>query len=188
MKVIESKQIGILTQNEQFDNWWISEPIPILFFDNKEMKINFLNFKPEDDSAFLNEADVALQNFLAKNKNDRAELAELVHKHCLAALNEVGKDEINKHLWELKNKSDIWNFVYPSQMSLSRRRRRDKDIYLDISGGCDWEEEHGLQLIFRQGKQLTRISNQDGHLTEADAFNKPDEEDELLSKYIIDNS
>lgn len=37
--------------------------------------------------------------------------------------------------------------------------------------------------MFRQGKKLTRISDQDGHLTEADAYDKPDEEDELLSHY-----
>jgi len=48
---------------------------------------------------------------------------------------------------------------------------------------CDWEPEHGLQLVFRQGRKLTRISAQDGHLTEADAYDKPDEEDELLSKF-----
>jgi hypothetical protein len=40
-----------------------------------------------------------------------------------------------------------------------------------------------LQLVFRQGRQLTRVSGQDGHLTHADAYNVPDSEDALLSSF-----
>ena len=48
---------------------------------------------------------------------------------------------------------------------------------------CEWEQEHGLQLVFRQGKKLTRVSDQDGHLTKADAYGIPDNEDKLLSAF-----
>ena len=66
---------------------------------------------------------------------------------------------------------------------MSRRAYQEQDIYVQVACECDWEQEHGLQLVFRQGKKLTRISDNDGHLTEADAYGKPDEEDELLSKF-----
>lgn len=79
--------------------------------------------------------------------------------------------------------SQVWNFVTPSRIYLSRRHRRDKDVYLHLTGGCTWEEEHGLQLVFRQGKKLTRVSPQDGHVTEADAYDIPDEDDPLLAAY-----
>lgn len=75
------------------------------------------------------------------------------------------------------------NFVQPNQIYISRRHRRDKDVYIQVSCSCDWEQEHGLQLVFRQGKKITRISDEDGHLTEADAYDKPDSDDELLSKF-----
>lgn len=48
---------------------------------------------------------------------------------------------------------------------------------------CDWEYEHGLQFVFRQGRVLTRVSAEDGHLTEADAYDKPDSKDKLLSQF-----
>ena len=38
-KFITSEIIGILFQNDQFDDWWESEPIEIRFFDNKKLKI-----------------------------------------------------------------------------------------------------------------------------------------------------
>ena len=98
-------------------------------------------------------------------------------------LNAVGYDEYDKVLWEIKDKNDIWNHVQPYEIYVERRPYEDKDIYINIICDCDWELEHGLQLVFRQGKQITRVSMIDGHLTEADAYDKPDSEDELLSLF-----
>jgi hypothetical protein len=98
-------------------------------------------------------------------------------------LDAVEYDEADEPLRQINNKNEIWEFIQPTEIYISRRHRRDNDIYLQVSCECDWEQEHGLQLVFRQGKKLTRISDQDGHLTEADAYDKPDEEDELLSKF-----
>lgn len=56
-------------------------------------------------------------------------------------------------------------------------------MYVAVDCRCDWEEEHGLQLVFRQGRMLTRVSDQDGHLTEAHAYGRVDEPDALMAKY-----
>ena len=44
---------------------------------------------------------------------------------------------------------------------------------------CDWEPEHGLQLVFRKGQSLSRVSDDDGHLTYSDAFNLPEDQDRI---------
>ena len=69
---------------------------------------------------------------------------------------------------------DVWRFVTPTQICVSRRHRRDKDIYVELLCECDWEVEHGLLLVYRKGQQLVRVSDQDGHLTDADALNLPE--------------
>lgn len=183
MKTITSSIIGELKQNDQFDDWWESEPVEIRFFDHKKLKITFMDLVPEGDTIFINEADQALKSFLEKKANYRVELSELAYQNCMDFLNAVEYDEAYKPLWDIKEKSEIWNFIYPQDIYVTRRHRRDKDIYINITCECEWEQEHGLQLVFRQGKKLTRISDQDGHITEADAFGKPDEEDELLSQF-----
>ena len=182
-KFITSEIIGILFQNDQFDDWWESEPIEIRFFDNKKLKITFMDLVPEADQGFVNEADIALKSFLEKNTNDRLELSELAYQNCLEFLNAVDYDEADKPLWDIKDKNEIWNFIYPQDIYVTRRHRRDEDIYINLICECEWEQEHGLQLVFRQGKKLTRISDQDGHITEADAYDKPDQEDELLNQF-----
>ncbi len=183
MKEIKSTVIGKLYQNEEFADWWESELIQIPFFGNTELKVTFLDFVPEDDQAYLLEADNAMKNFLLKNSDERFELSALVRQNCREFLEAIGYDEVDKPLWEIEHKDEIWTFVYPQEITLTRRHRRDEDIYLSIMCDCEWEQEHGLQLVFRQGKQLTRISAQDGWVTEADAYDKPDEKDELLHKF-----
>ena len=184
MKKITSKIIGRLTQNDRFSDWWESDIMAVPFFDNKKMKIIFMDFMPESDATFIKEADEALQLFLKKSTADRLKISNLVYKNCMNFLNAVGYDEMDKPLWDINDQNDIWNHVHPNEIYITRRSYQDEDIYVNISCECDWEEEHGLQLVFRQGKQINRVSQIDGHLTDADAYDKPDANDELLSKFI----
>ncbi|PXY40982.1 hypothetical protein DMB65_10445 [Flavobacterium cheongpyeongense] len=182
-KEIISKIIGRLKQEDRFPDWWKSEEIAIPFFDNEKLRITFMDFEPEHDKTFIDEADLALANFLKLNLNDRNLISELAYKNCIDFLDAVGFDETDEALRLIQNKNEIWKFIQPTEVYVTRRPYKEQDIYVQIACECDWEQEHGLQLVFRQGKKLTRISDQDGHLTEADAYNKPDEEDELLSKF-----
>lgn len=182
-KEITSRIIGQLKQEERFPDWWKSAGIEIPFFDNEKLTITFMDFEPEHDKSFVEEADQALANFLKLTSTDRNLISDLAHKNCKDFLDAVGFDQADEPLRQINKQDEIWKFIHPTEIYVTRRHRRDNDIYIQIACECDWEQEHGLQLVFRQGKKLTKISDQDGHLTEADAYDKPDEEDELLSYY-----
>lgn len=182
-KEITSKIIGQLKQDDSFSDWWESTDIEIPFFDNQKLAITFIDFEPEDDKNFIQEADQALINFFKLKNEDRNSISGLAYKNCTDFLEAIDFDEADEPLRQIEDHNEIWDFIEPTEIHISRRHRRDNDIYVQIACECDWEQEHGLQLVFRQGKQLTRISSQDGHLTEADAYDNPDEKDELLSKF-----
>ena len=55
----------------------------------------------------------------------------------------------------------------------------DGDRSISISAECDWEVEHGLQMVFRGGGRLSRVSDQDGHLTHSDVYDTPENEDKI---------
>lgn len=38
------------------------------------------------------------------------------------------------------------------------------------SFSCDWETEHGLQIVFKQGLKINKLGPFDGHLTNSDAY------------------
>ncbi len=179
---IVSNIIGKLKQNKRFSDWWNSKEVKIPFFGNEKL-IFIWEFLPEEDKDFINQADRAVANFLKLDLTYRNSISRLVYKNCMDFLNEVGYDEADNHLWQIKNQDEIWDFVEPTKIYVKRRPYKDQDIYIQIACNCDWEQEHGLQLVFKQGKKITRVSARDGHLTEADAYGKPDDEDDLLSKF-----
>jgi len=50
----------------------------------------------------------------------------------------------------------------------------ENDVYVSLGGGCDWEIEHGLQITLRNGNQLAKVGDYDGHVTNADAYDSDD--------------
>ena len=77
----------------------------------------------------------------------------------------------------LEHPGDIWKHVtLGGVVQVSRRADGDDDdgIYFLIECGCAWEEEHGLQLVVRDGRTIAKVGGFDGHLTNTDAFGNPD--------------
>jgi hypothetical protein len=74
----------------------------------------------------------------------------------------------------------VWDFVKPTEIHISRRHHGDRLVYVEILCECRWEIEHGLAVIYRNGSTLSRVSEQDGHLTTSDAFDFPEEKDTII--------
>jgi Domain of unknown function (DUF6985) len=180
---INSNVIGQLVQTENFPDWWKSKLIPISFFDNLELTITFMDFEPEFDKEFIKEADNAISEFQKLGDSYKSEISKYIFEVCKKTLDEFDNNDFRDTFLGLKSENEIWKHIHPSEIMVTRRPYNDQDIYFICACECDWEREHGLQLVFRQGKKLTRVSEQDGHVTEADAFDKPDKEDKLLSKF-----
>ena len=176
---IESTIIGPLTQHASFEDWWESQPVPVPFFDDQPLVI-VLSGAPAPTPADVADLDDCLRNFLALGPADRLAASDPVWANYQEMVDAVGEEDLNV---SLAAPAEVWAHVQPGEIHVSWRHRRDEDAYLSIECGCDWEEEHGLQLVFRRGRMLTRVSQYDGHLTEADAYDRPDETDALLSAY-----
>ena len=181
MKTVHSKILGELTQDNRFDDWWNSNPIRIPLIEDKLSAV-FVDFIPEEDNSFIKEADSALDNFINLEEKYKNQVTGLIYEHFRAFCSMVGAEDIPDEMKGI-DKSEIWNFISPSQLLISRRPYQQPDIFITMTCECKWEEEHGLQLVFKKGKALTRVSDQDGHLTNADAYGIPDSDDELLSKF-----
>ena len=178
---IQSEILGELIEDQRAENCWRKEKVEIALI-SKEIPVTFMNYLPNEDPTFVQDADKALENFLALNSLYKFEIAKEVLPNFEDFCSYVSDTDIPK---EMKNVQvlNILNFVYPTEIFVSRRQRNDKDIYILMACECEWDPEHGLQLVFRQGRKLTRVSDQDGHLTQSDAFDIPDAEDKLLSAF-----
>lgn len=178
---INSKVLGTLVQNQEMADWWHSAPIQVSLVD-QELAVTLIDFNPKKDDQFMADTEAAMQNFLSLQVFDKLKMAPHIFANFVEICSYLNEDDIPKNMQGAQPLS-IWNFVHPTAIYASRRQSNDKDIYIVLACECDWEKEHGLQLVFRQGKKLTRVSDQDGHLTRSDAFDLSDSEDELLSAF-----
>ena len=71
----------------------------------------------------------------------------------------------------IKTPSEVWSHVeFGEEVVVSRRSYGDKKIYVSIECSCDWEPEHGLQIVLKDGKAISKVGPYDGHLTNSDAY------------------
>ena len=137
---------------------------------------------PKTDLKYLEEADAALSNFFELDGFHKLKIAPTIFSYFVDFASYLKEEDIPEKMKGTQPLS-VWNFIYPTQVFISRRPTKDEDIYVVLACECEWNKIDGLQLVFRQGKKLTRVSEQDGHVTEADAYDVPDGEDKLLSEF-----
>lgn len=173
------QSIGELVPDPEITEWLESAAVSVPFFPNSHLR--FVICATPEGSGFPPDVDASVARFLALNDTHRLAIS---HEICL------NYKKIEQYLDKedelvLKEEAEIWNFVQPSKIVVERRSRRDKGIYVTVDCNCEWEQEHGLQIVFRSGNELVRVSQQDGHLTLADAMNLPDDAKTELSKTYI---
>lgn len=87
--------------------------------------------------------------------------------------------DMNSTCWEpedpeylvIASPDKVWEHIQVGREPMvSRRAYGDKAIYVSFECECEWEPEHGLQIVLRNGRELVKISPFDGHLTNSDAF------------------
>ncbi len=159
--------LGELSQDTRIPEWWVSKPVAVPFFNGQRLPFT-ITVDATDD---VYSADVidAVRSFLALGSGDRELAAPLVFKNFTDFADAVSDLDV-----EIDDAAKVWEHVKVTQIYVDRRHRRDQDVYVKVACECGWEVEHGLQLIFRRGSQLIRVSEQDGHLTHADADDLPE--------------
>ena len=153
---MNSKIVGQLSRTDYDPDFFYSQPFPIPYFDNKEIKVGFVE---AEHQPYLDGADKMLENFIGLGSIDRIENSDIVHHYYFETL----KYGYTKPL-DIKTTKDIWNFVTPTEIII--HWDEDGEFYLCVSCECEWEEEHGLQLVFKDGLTLTRASGHDGHFAD----------------------
>jgi hypothetical protein len=74
---------------------------------------------------------------------------------------------------EIPGSADIWEHVRfgaPPQWLPGAGPLQPGRCYLSFGGEVSWEEEHGLQLVFEDGRRVCKVGPYDGHLTVAHAY------------------
>lgn len=151
--------LGPLTREPQIPTWQVSAPITIPYFDGKPMRVILDELKPAQYPA----AEKALTAFLQRTPADRLRATPrvfaLYHEVC-ATFGEPDPE------FEIKTDTDLWSAIDPDDLVLTTGPHDDGAIYVQLLAECSWDMEHGLQLVYREGVELTRVSEQDGSVND----------------------
>ncbi|PWJ44032.1 DUF6985 domain-containing protein [Sediminitomix flava] len=171
MKTFELPSLGTISSYEHFRGWWKSNKtfVPLL---QRDITFSFMNLRPKVDTNFLEKADRAIHDFL--NLNDRTPLNTQLCAYFKEYCQTINNESIINNAISTNCSTKLWEVIHPYKVFVSQRTKDENDIYIIVSCECDWEEEDGIQLVFKKGTELTRISLQDGYLTDNDALCIPD--------------
>lgn len=159
---MEIPRLGEVTKDEH-SGWYYSKPVPVSMFGGRQCRIVLEGY---DEDERKDEFHVAIANFLSATPAVLREADEPLFRYY--------KDFEE---WWLKDREpirsadELWQSVrLGSEPTVCRRPYGDKGIYVSVECGCDWEEEHGLQLVLKNGLKVNKLGGYDGHLTNSDAF------------------
>lgn len=162
---MEIPGLGSVTKDEKY-GWYYSGPISLPVLGGQACRIVVEGY---DDDPAKEDFHVAVKNFLALDQSALKDATAHVFQYYqdCAANSTPGDDDYVM----IEKPEDVWEHVrFGDEPVVSRRYYGDEGVYVSLSCGCDWEEEHGLQIVFKHGLKINKVGPYDGHLTNADAY------------------
>jgi hypothetical protein len=167
------EQLGELSPDERIPEWLVSEKVDVPYFAGAQLRFVFDCLEGDDRP---DELASAVRRFLGLTIRDRDNAAPYVFMNYREMCEAIGDNEVGV---KIDKPADVWNHVHPNEIHVTRRPYGDCKVYVQITAECAWEPEHGLQIVYREGSELIRVSQQDGHLTHVDAYALPESEDRI---------
>ena len=152
---------GTFTWN---DPCWESDPISVPLFNGSTLKVQI--FDRDADDLFAPREEEALQRFLSLPSERATETIPHLWRYYQDVFAAVGPPDIPR----IAGPSKILDHAQPRWISL--HQDENEVVYISIEGECDWEIEHGIQLVLQNGDRLVRVSDCSGHLTDGRAWGK----------------
>ena len=155
--------LGIVTKDDRF-GWYRSEPVSVPMFGGKECRFILKGYAEDPKKE---EFHAAIANFLSGSPivlRDAQNDLFRYYEDCKEFWEEDGNAPI-------ASASDVWQHVrLGGEPMVQRRAYGDKGVYISIECGCDWEDEHGLQIVLKNGLKVNKLGPYNGHLTNSDAY------------------
>ncbi|WP_444932074.1 DUF6985 domain-containing protein [Microbulbifer sp. SSSA002] len=153
-------------EEDQFNNWLMSKPIAVNVLGGEQFELILDEYKDDKAKEDFHEA---IQNFLSIDDSTLKEAQDHIYRYY----RDIFVQLIPGDDWyvEIATPDKIWKHIkFGSTATVSRRPHGDKSVYISLECSCDWEREHGLQIVFKQGLHVNKIGPFDGHLTNSDAY------------------
>jgi hypothetical protein len=163
--VVEIPGLGPVKRDAKL-GWYRSKPIPIPLLGRKKGRIIVEDY---DEDQKPEEYHVAIANFLSLTPAVLKAAAPYVFQYYEATKANFAPGD--REFVPIASASEVFRYVrLGTEPVVTRRAHGDKGIYVSLGCECDWEEEHGLQIVFKNGLIINKVGPYNGHLTNSDAY------------------
>jgi hypothetical protein len=164
--LVEIPGLGTVSKDEDLE-WYYSQPIAVPLLGGQECQIVVEGY---DEDTNKTEFHAAIQNFLSLRPSVLNQAEPYIFQYYQDCFYNSEDFEDGEGA-EIRNESEIWRQVrLGTRPVVTRRPYGDKAVYVSLECECDWDEEHGLQLVFKSGSKLNKVGPYDGHVTNSDAY------------------
>lgn len=156
--------------------WRYSQPRPLAVLHGSVCRLVLEGY---DDDPRKEDFHTAIKNFLHAGVGVLEAAAPHIHQYYEDCNSDWEPDD-DEYL-VIDTPEEVWEHISFGEPTVSRRPYGDKAVYVSIECECDWEPEHGLQLVFKNGLRVNKVGPYDGHLTNSDAYDDERLEDVVYS-------
>lgn len=178
---IELPGLGTLEKDPEFAGYF-SQGVPMRVLGGETCGVIVIGY---DEDPAPGEFEAAIKSFLELDRTALERVEPQVYefyKDCDASWEAVygalpPQDRPKRVL--IETPAQVWQHVQCGQVTVERRAGGDKAVYVSVDCHCDWEPEHGLQIVFRRGMEVNKVGEANGYLTTSDQFDDPSLENEI---------
>lgn len=164
---MEIPRLGRFTEDEYGS--YRSDPVAIPVLWNATCHFVFAGY---DDDPVQADFHTAVSAFLDLEEPVLMAAAPSIFEYYLDVVSDHGDDPVPVLI---ESAGDVLAHVHPGRdVEVRRDRYGDQRIYVSAECECDWEPEHGLQIVFRDGRTVTKVGPFDGHLTNPATYGSPE--------------
>lgn len=148
--------------------WYRSAPISVAVLGGTACRFVLTGYDGD-----LAKADfhAAIRTFLALDRSPLEAAASSIYAYYRDVMDQVLTDEDDDWHVEIDGPHRVLEHVrLGNEPMVARESHGDQRVYISVECECDWEPEHGLQIVFRDGATVTKVGPYDGHLTNSAAY------------------
>lgn len=171
VRAVEMPGLGRLTRSRDF-GWYVSDPVTASGLGGAVGRVIVPDGYAVDPSK--DEIHRAVAALLTGDDSAiRAARIDL-YRYYVDSVRLARASGLDAVLPEIAGVEDVWDHVSLGGEFHVDRDPVDGHVYVSIEGECDREPEHGLQLVLKDGRTVTKVGPFDGHLTNALAYARSD--------------
>ena len=176
---MEIPGLGAVTKDKEFD-WLYSKPMKVRALRDNKCRLVLEGYETDRHK---DDFHTAIQNFLMIDDAPLNKATNHIFEYyqdCAEMNAEMNAAEHNLGIPlpelefpRIETPDEVWGYLeLGTEPLFTRRAYGDKGIYVSLECHCDWEEEHGLQIVFKNGLVVNKVGSYDGHVTNSDAYGK----------------